>query len=250
MLGAETLNLKPSKPTPPSKPKVKRESAPKPEKRDLPRRASKRIAGEKVELKSLRYSNRLVDNEDRHIQYCELSGSEGSNDDRESRDESDESEEQKRKGKVGVVTRGGRVYDSVNGTSCHQCRQKTLDPKVRCTNMLVVRHSDGTEEKFQCPLMLDELCLDGRYGENLEEAKAKGDWICPNVSDYLASLDEKTGKKRKKKGSSTDKENENGKKMKKDEGEDEEEGQDQDEDQCEDQNQEDGSGDDEEGSDG
>ncbi|KAJ3082584.1 hypothetical protein HK102_001583 [Quaeritorhiza haematococci] len=25
---------------------------------------------------------------------------------------------------------GGRVYDSVNGTSCHQCRQKTTDPKV------------------------------------------------------------------------------------------------------------------------
>ena len=46
------------------------------------------------------------------------------------------SEEQKPKKRNSVVpqagggSRGGRVYDSVNGTSCHQCRQKTMALKV------------------------------------------------------------------------------------------------------------------------
>ena len=28
---------------------------------------------------------------------------------------------------------GGRVYDSENGTTCHQCRQKTIETKAKCT---------------------------------------------------------------------------------------------------------------------
>jgi len=64
---------------------------------------------------------------------------------------------------------GGRIYDSVHGTSCHQCRQKTIDPKVKCTNRV-----DGG----LCGVMLDALCLTGRYGESLDDAIA-GNWVCP-----------------------------------------------------------------------
>ncbi|KAJ3216213.1 hypothetical protein HDU67_009787 [Dinochytrium kinnereticum] len=34
--------------------------------------------------------------------------------------------------------------------------------------------SDGSVKKFQCPLKMDELCLGGRYGEDLAAAIASG----------------------------------------------------------------------------
>ncbi|KAI8611144.1 zinc-finger domain of monoamine-oxidase A repressor R1-domain-containing protein [Chytriomyces sp. MP71] len=74
---------------------------------------------------------------------------------------------------------GGRIYDSVNGTSCHQCRQKTMDPKVTCTNLIVYRNADGSETRAPCPLMMDDQCLMGRYGEKVAEMAARGDWVCP-----------------------------------------------------------------------
>ncbi|KAG9290482.1 hypothetical protein G9A89_002457 [Geosiphon pyriformis] len=70
---------------------------------------------------------------------------------------------------------GGRVYDSVNGTTCHQCRQKTIEDKVRCTNRL----ADGE----LCRVMLDERCLLGRYGETLDQARDTGEWSCPKCRD-------------------------------------------------------------------
>ncbi|CAG8434365.1 1972_t:CDS:2 [Ambispora gerdemannii] len=70
---------------------------------------------------------------------------------------------------------GGRIYDSELGTTCHQCRQKTIEEKIRCTNEL--------EEGQMCRVMLDERCLVGRYGENLEEARRTGEWICPKCRD-------------------------------------------------------------------
>lgn len=66
---------------------------------------------------------------------------------------------------------GGRIYDSENGTSCHQCRQKTLDPKVKCTNEL----SPGE----LCGIMICYRDLKGRYGEDMEEVLATGTWSCP-----------------------------------------------------------------------
>ncbi|CAG8485032.1 6027_t:CDS:10 [Scutellospora calospora] len=66
---------------------------------------------------------------------------------------------------------GGRIYDSEIGTTCHQCRQKTIEDKVQCTNVL----ENGT----LCKVMMDERCLIGRYGETLEEARSSGEWNCP-----------------------------------------------------------------------
>ncbi|CAG8484668.1 8497_t:CDS:2 [Diversispora eburnea] len=66
---------------------------------------------------------------------------------------------------------GGRIYDSELGTTCHQCRQKTVEDKVQCTNAL----ADGS----LCKVMMDERCLIGRYGETLEEARESGEWSCP-----------------------------------------------------------------------
>jgi len=61
---------------------------------------------------------------------------------------------------------GGRVYDSEKGTTCHQCRQKTLDHKVSCTNTII---DPKTGRKTMCTIKLDEMCLTGRYGETIEE---------------------------------------------------------------------------------
>ncbi|CAG8500696.1 13478_t:CDS:2 [Acaulospora morrowiae] len=66
---------------------------------------------------------------------------------------------------------GGRVYDSELGTTCHQCRQKTIEEKVQCTNAL--------ENGSLCKVMMDERCLIGRYGETLEDARKSGEWNCP-----------------------------------------------------------------------
>ncbi|CAG8828371.1 5012_t:CDS:2, partial [Racocetra persica] len=66
---------------------------------------------------------------------------------------------------------GGRIYDSEIGTTCHQCRQKTIEEKVQCTNVL--------ENGMLCKVMMDERCLIGRYGETLEEARSSGEWNCP-----------------------------------------------------------------------
>lgn len=60
----------------------------------------------------------------------------------------------------------GRIYDSELGTTCHQCRQKTMNKKVQCTNEII---DPLTGEKSMCTLMMDEPCLLGRYGETVEE---------------------------------------------------------------------------------
>ncbi|XP_023874595.2 uncharacterized protein LOC111987116 [Quercus suber] len=62
---------------------------------------------------------------------------------------------------------GERIYDSVNGETCHQCRQKTLGLRTHCS---------------QCTLVQGQFCGDClymRYGENVIEANQNPDWICP-----------------------------------------------------------------------
>lgn len=54
----------------------------------------------------------------------------------------------------------GKIYDQANGTSCHQCRQKTKDTKTVCRSGECV----GVRGQFCGP------CLRGRYGENALEA--------------------------------------------------------------------------------
>ncbi|KAL7192360.1 hypothetical protein ACSBR2_024236 [Camellia fascicularis] len=76
----------------------------------------------------------------------------------------------KRKKSPGVRVIHGRIYDSVNGKCCHQCRQKTLDFAVSCKSQ---------SENKQCTFHFCHTCLLNRYGEKAEEMAALGDWKCP-----------------------------------------------------------------------
>lgn len=59
-----------------------------------------------------------------------------------------------------VQKSSNKIYCKVNGTSCHQCRQKTLDTKTVCRSGECV----GIRGQFCGP------CLQGRYGESAIEA--------------------------------------------------------------------------------
>lgn len=76
----------------------------------------------------------------------------------------------KRTKSPGVRVVGGRVYDSSNGKTCHQCRQKTLDFTADCKNM---------KNDKQCTMKLCHKCLLNRYGEKAEEVALLADWKCP-----------------------------------------------------------------------
>jgi len=70
-----------------------------------------------------------------------------------------------------VARRGARLYDPVNGVTCHQCRQKTLDPKSICANEMTV--GSIYRHKY-CG-----SCLRNRYNENIEEVNQNKNWLCP-----------------------------------------------------------------------
>lgn len=63
----------------------------------------------------------------------------------------------------------GKTYDALNGTSCHQCRQKTTDIKSCCRSKECV----GVRGQFCGP------CLQNRYGESVHDALLDPDWVCP-----------------------------------------------------------------------
>ncbi|XP_061893684.1 cell division cycle-associated protein 7-like [Entelurus aequoreus] len=62
-----------------------------------------------------------------------------------------------------------KVYNRVTGSTCHQCRQKTVDTKTCC------RHQEcrGIQGQFCGP------CLRNRYGEDIRKALLDPDWTCP-----------------------------------------------------------------------
>eukprot|EP00887_Chlorella_sp_A99_P007601 scaffold28.g7601.t1 len=70
----------------------------------------------------------------------------------------------KRNNNPGVRIQGGRVYDSENGTTCHQCRQKTVEVKAKCR---------------ACTLYFCPRCLENRYHERVEEVNQIEGWRCP-----------------------------------------------------------------------
>ncbi|KAJ3692360.1 hypothetical protein LUZ60_012710 [Juncus effusus] len=82
--------------------------------------------------------------------------------------------ERKRSKEPGVRVIGGRIYDPQHGKTCHQCRQKTMDFAVSCTQM--------KKDKI-CTIKYCHKCLINRYGENAEEKAKLGDWICPKCRD-------------------------------------------------------------------
>ncbi|KAJ1642110.1 hypothetical protein J3B02_001135 [Coemansia erecta] len=72
----------------------------------------------------------------------------------------------------GVRRVGGRIYDPVKGSTCHQCRQKTIDEKICCTNS-------------GCNVMFDIHCLNIRYEDEADrtrEAGKESSWICPKCT--------------------------------------------------------------------
>ncbi|XP_075789758.1 cell division cycle-associated protein 7 isoform X2 [Pelodiscus sinensis] len=62
-----------------------------------------------------------------------------------------------------------KVYNQVMGSTCHQCRQKTIDTKTNCRNPDCV----GVRGQFCGP------CLRNRYGEDVRTALLDPNWRCP-----------------------------------------------------------------------
>ncbi|XP_033308022.1 cell division cycle-associated protein 7-like isoform X1 [Bombus bifarius] len=66
-----------------------------------------------------------------------------------------------------------KQYCKINGTCCHQCRQKTLDTKTVCRSGECI----GLRGQFCGP------CLKGRYGESAFDALKDPNWACPPCRD-------------------------------------------------------------------
>ncbi|CAM9851049.1 unnamed protein product [Discosporangium mesarthrocarpum] len=79
-------------------------------------------------------------------------------------------------GRVGtgeVKYSGSKVYYARYATTCHWCRQKTVDLKSRCA-------ACAQERAFG---VLCGPCLHNRYGEDLLDVHADKDWFCPSCTD-------------------------------------------------------------------
>ncbi|XP_075443260.1 cell division cycle-associated 7-like protein isoform X2 [Ascaphus truei] len=68
-----------------------------------------------------------------------------------------------------AITVKDKIYDKVLGSTCHQCRQKTIDTKTVCRN----QGCGGVRGQFCGP------CLRNRYGEDVKIALLDPDWVCP-----------------------------------------------------------------------
>ncbi|XP_056271040.1 cell division cycle-associated 7-like protein [Pseudoliparis swirei] len=66
-----------------------------------------------------------------------------------------------------------KIWDKENGSSCHQCRQKTLDTKTVCRSGFCV----GGKGQFCRP------CLKNRYGEEVRDVLLDPTWSCPICRD-------------------------------------------------------------------
>ncbi|KAK7168616.1 hypothetical protein R3I93_004823 [Phoxinus phoxinus] len=62
-----------------------------------------------------------------------------------------------------------KTYNRASGSTCHQCRQKTIDTKTNCRNPECV----GVRGQFCGP------CLRNRYGEEVQDALLNPEWHCP-----------------------------------------------------------------------
>ncbi|XP_076957547.1 uncharacterized protein LOC143633074 [Bidens hawaiensis] len=71
----------------------------------------------------------------------------------------------------GYDDEGNRIYDRFAGKSCHQCRQKTTGLRTRCCKCTSVQGQFCGD------------CLFMRYGENVIEANANPEWVCPVCRD-------------------------------------------------------------------
>lgn len=83
----------------------------------------------------------------------------------ENRLQSVEAAKKKRNSNPGNRIISGKVYDPVHGTTCHQCRQKTLSDGIRCTLL---------KKGKRCTLLMCKRCLSVRYGEDIDSIFASG----------------------------------------------------------------------------
>ncbi|KAJ8290700.1 hypothetical protein GJAV_G00016470 [Gymnothorax javanicus] len=68
-----------------------------------------------------------------------------------------------------AYTSKDKIYDKEHGSTCHQCRQKTIDTKTVCRNPKCW----GVRGQFCGP------CLRNRYGEDVRTALLDSMWVCP-----------------------------------------------------------------------
>ncbi|XP_039198069.1 cell division cycle-associated 7-like protein isoform X1 [Crotalus tigris] len=68
-----------------------------------------------------------------------------------------------------AFTNKDKIHHKILGTTCHQCRQKTMDTKTICHNEDCV----GVRGQFCGP------CLRNRYGEDVKVALLNPEWLCP-----------------------------------------------------------------------
>ncbi|CAM9872341.1 unnamed protein product, partial [Choristocarpus tenellus] len=66
-----------------------------------------------------------------------------------------------------------QVYFAPYATTCHWCRQKTVDLKTHCA---------GCSEQRVFGVLCGP-CLYNRYGEDLLAVLADKDWFCPSCTD-------------------------------------------------------------------
>ncbi|CAA2973011.1 cell division cycle-associated protein 7-like isoform X1 [Olea europaea var. sylvestris] len=83
----------------------------------------------------------------------------------------------------------GSLYDPIYGICCHFCRQKKLcgeEDCERCGNQDMDQPCIGKTDCSICHSsngVLCRACLKVRYGEEMEEVKAKKQWICPHCME-------------------------------------------------------------------
>uniref|UniRef100_T1J8D1 Zinc-finger domain-containing protein n=1 Tax=Strigamia maritima TaxID=126957 RepID=T1J8D1_STRMM len=70
---------------------------------------------------------------------------------------------------TGILIHEAKHFGYKSGSSCHQCRQKTLDTKTNCRSSRCI----GVRGQFCGP------CLRNRYGQGVKESLIDPDWICP-----------------------------------------------------------------------
>ncbi|XP_019442790.1 PREDICTED: uncharacterized protein LOC109347408 isoform X1 [Lupinus angustifolius] len=76
----------------------------------------------------------------------------------------------KRTTNPGIRIVGSRIYDSANGKTCHQCRQKTTDLVASCKNV---------KNEKPCTIKFCQKCLFNRYGEEVDQVELLSNWSCP-----------------------------------------------------------------------
>ncbi|XP_034023450.1 cell division cycle-associated protein 7-like [Thalassophryne amazonica] len=62
-----------------------------------------------------------------------------------------------------------KIYNRITGSTCHQCRQKTIDTKTCCRS----ETCRGIQGQFCGP------CLRNRYGEDVRKVLLDPEWQCP-----------------------------------------------------------------------